>query len=313
MPKPHPLRLTLTAGLLVLFGLALFAATHGSHPQPPPALAPASPLPEAAYPWPRAAAYEPLAQRLPPPPGFTRLPVVSASWGEWLRYLPLKPPGSAVLSFQAKIIRPGDASDIAAVVDLDVRKRQECADTLMRLRAEYLLWANRGDEVIFPQPPHGPAISWPSWQQGFRPKLQGGQMRFARTNPTGTSREAFDHYLNCVFTWCDTDTLVAASRRVKPTDIQVGDFFVQGEKRQRNGHAALIVDLARDASGATIALIVQGHQPAQSAQVPSDPTRGPWVSLTPGAPVKIPGSRTFSWQDLRRFRDKPAPAVPPSS
>ena len=60
-------------------------------PQPPPDYSRF----ENDYWWPREAdAYEPLAARLAPPRGFTRMEVAKLSWGEWLRHLPMLPRGN---------------------------------------------------------------------------------------------------------------------------------------------------------------------------------------------------------------------------
>ena len=40
-----------------------------------------------------------LEQRIPPPPGFTRIAATPESWATWLRGLPLKPAGAHVLTY----------------------------------------------------------------------------------------------------------------------------------------------------------------------------------------------------------------------
>ena len=110
-----------------------------------------------------------------PPAGFRRVSCTSGSFCTWLRGLPLKPPGSPVLYFDGK---PKKSSVVyAAVVDLDVGKTdlQQCADAVIRLRAEYLWAAGRSAEIEFPLT-NGTHVPWSRWAAGDRVKVRG---RFA--------------------------------------------------------------------------------------------------------------------------------------
>ena len=90
-----------------------------------------------------------LATRIAPPPGFTRVAALPGSWAEWLRSVPLKPDGAPVLTYTGA---PKWRQDVhVAVLDIDVGKRdlQQCADAVMRLRAEWLYASNRKSEIAF--------------------------------------------------------------------------------------------------------------------------------------------------------------------
>ena len=90
-----------------------------------------------------------LATRIAPPPGFTRVAALPGSWAEWLRSMPLKPDGAPVLTYTGA---PKWRQDVhVAVLDIDVGKRdlQQCADAVMRLRAEWLYASNRKSEIAF--------------------------------------------------------------------------------------------------------------------------------------------------------------------
>ena len=99
--------------------------------------APSSPP---AYPWLArpAPAAQSVAARFPAPPGCRRVPVAPGSWGEWLRGLPLLPAGTPARLYNGRLKNRQDV--VAAVLDIDVgaQNLQQCADAVIRLRAEYL-------------------------------------------------------------------------------------------------------------------------------------------------------------------------------
>ena len=74
-----------------------------------------------------------------PPTGYTREVCDEHSFAAYLRQLPLLPKGSKVLLYNGQEKRNQAAA--FAVVDMEIGNRdlQQCADAVMRLRAEYLL------------------------------------------------------------------------------------------------------------------------------------------------------------------------------
>ena len=251
------------------------------------------------YLWPHSeTAYEPIARRLPPPRGFTLASAADGSYKQWLRHLPLKPKGTPVRSRDADVILPGRSPVLAGVLDMDVRRNQECADTVIRLRAEYLRWAGREDQIVFHLTSEG-KISWPEWKKGMRPRLEGNRLVFHKTAHPDSSRASFERYLDAVFTWCGTLSLDKDGQPVPAEDIQIGDFFVHGASP---GHAVLVVDLARDDAGNLKALLLQGYMPAQSAHILAPRgARNAWFDLDPEKPVDTPIWGAFEWGELRRF------------
>ncbi len=90
--------------------------------------------------------HDQIKTRFVPPNGFVREGV--NDWGDYLRLLPLKPKGSMVHLYEGSI---KDNPVHAAVVDIDIGNKdlQQCADAVMRLRAEYLFQANQYDDIHF--------------------------------------------------------------------------------------------------------------------------------------------------------------------
>lgn len=289
---------------LCVLGIVVIVGLSASGCRRPGARTPLPPPPDYTrfsndYPWPRAApAYVPLAARFPPPRVFTRVAVAELSWGEWLRHLPMLPPGSPVVTESGRRIGGAESEWLAGVVDIDVRKDQECTDTIQRLRAEYLRWAGREDEIVFHLTGSGDReVSWPRWRQGYRPEWDGRRLRFYQTGRPGRSRRSFDAFLATVFAWCGTDSLALDGHRAPPNDVQIGDFFIHpGDP----GHAVIIVDLATDRQGRRKALILQGYLPAQSPHLLAR-SGDPWFELDTSHPFDSPRWGDFGWSELRRF------------
>jgi len=255
-----------------------------------------------AYPWPRrAASYESLEERIKVPDGFSRVEATAGSYAQWLRRLPLLPAGTPVKSYKGRIIVGKDDSRMAAVVDLDVgrRDRQQCADTIMRLRGEYLQSRGKGDRARF-RWTGGKRFSYKKWRQGIRPVKKGDRWKgFTKKARACRGRRCMRRYLEFLFIWTGTMHLQQEPRVKEPARVRAGDFFIQGGSP---GHTVVILDLARGPAGELRALIGQGFMPAQDLHVMRGADGSPWFKLDfKAAGVKTPFWRAFTWKELRRF------------
>ena len=78
-----------------------------------------------------------LINRIPVPEGYERVEAVENSLADWLRHLPLKPYDAKMLLYNG---REKPRQDVhAAIINIDVGNKdlQQCADAVMRLKAEY--------------------------------------------------------------------------------------------------------------------------------------------------------------------------------
>jgi hypothetical protein len=231
-----------------------------------------------AYAWPHAAAAGTLEARFSPPPGAARVAVADGSFGDFLRRLPLKPPGTAVTLYDGT---PKARQDVhAAVVDLDVPPRdlQQCADAVMRLWAEYR-YALGARIAFHPDPGKSRTLAFD-----------------ARTH----DRRAFEHWLIKVFADAGSASL-EAELRAASGEVQPGDVLIQGGYP---GHAVLVLDVAAGRDGRRWLLLGQSYMPAQDFHVlvnPATPS-SPWydaAALATG--LKTPEWRPFTRRDVRRF------------
>ncbi|MFP2904328.1 DUF4846 domain-containing protein [Pyxidicoccus sp. 3LFB2] len=241
----------------------------------------------------------PLEAAIAPPEGYTRIAVEQGSFGAWLRGLPLRPQGTPVRDFQGGRILAGDDARQAAVAELDVgtANLQQCADSVMRLHAEWL-WSNQQRERIAYRFTSGDLASWSRYAAGDRARVSGRKVAWVRSAAPDSSRAAFRAYLDLVFTYAGTLTLESLKGRPSRDAVRPGDFFVLGGSP---GHVVLVLDVAVDKKGRRVALLGQGFMPAQDFHVLSaGGDDAPWFALE-GDAVTTPFWKPFPWSSLRRF------------
>lgn len=263
------------------------------------ALASSSPSAAPRYPWlaAEASSSSSLVERIAPPRGFTRVSLAPGSFGAFLRELPLLPEGAPVLSYAGEEI----AAPAYAVVDLDVGARdlQQCADSIIRLRAEHLFAAGRSDEIAF-HFTNGDLARFSRWAQGWRPKLEGKtRVTWQRAAAPANDHATLRRYLDAVFLWAGTASLERHTPKARG-EVRPGDFFVLGGFP---GHAVLVLDVAKSAAGETRLLLGQGFMPAQRFHVLRAPDGSAWFAYD-GGPLLTPSwPRPFPRESLRRFAD----------
>ncbi|MGQ0672505.1 MAG: DUF4846 domain-containing protein [Hyphomicrobium sp.] len=254
---------------LHLLPLALLVATAGASDAGP------------RYAWGPAAAHETLQSRIAPPSGFARTPAEPGSWAEWLRSLPMKPAGAPVLTHTGK---PKWRQDVhAAVVDIDVGKRdlQQCADAVMRLRAEWLFAIGRTAEIAFDD-------------------TDGKRRVFSRAAKKDYS--GFRKYMDQVFAYAGTYSLARELKPATVEDLRIGDVFIKGGFP---GHAVLVADMATNAAGAKRFLLVQSYMPAQEIHVLKSPgaTDGsPWYAAEAIGDTLVTPEWNFARTQLKRWQ-----------
>jgi len=258
----------------------------------------------APYPWLSAPAAGSIEGRIGAPKGFERMSARPGSFAAWLRGLPVKPGRPPVHLFNGGLKFDQEAHH--AVLDVDVGKRdlQQCADAVMRLRAEYLRQADAG-EICFRFTDGTPA-RWTEWKQGMRPRISGRKTEWQKTAGADASYASFRRYLDIVFGYAGTLSLARELEPVAdPGRIEAGDVFIQGGSP---GHAVLVVDVAQDAQGRRAVLLAQSYMPAQDIHVLRNPKSpdNPWYIVDGDGPLATP-EWDFPAGSLRRFSAIPCP------
>lgn len=210
------------------------------------------------------------------PAGYERVSLSAGSFGYWLRQVNLKKDNHVYLHNGR--LKENQAVQYA-VLDITVGEKdlQQCADAIMRLRAEYMLATGREDSISF-QSTSGQTLRFKEWKQGTRYKLSGNRL-IAFRQPSGNRsvRDELESYLEFVFTYCGTLSLERELKRsVQLSAVSVGDVLIKGGSP---GHAMLVVDVATNKAGKRIFMLAQSYMPAQDIHIVQNPGNGtlsPW-------------------------------------
>lgn len=196
-------------------------------------------------------------KNIPLPEGYTRQSYEDKEFGYYLQQIPLKQ-NKTVYLYNGSPKQNQTAQ--YAVLDISVGKKdlQQCADAVMRLRAEYLFSQKRFAEIVF-------------WDNELT--------MYQFTTPY--TKEHFNNYLQKVFGMCGSASL---AMQLKPKNdlnsIAIGDVFIKGGFP---GHAVIVVDVAKNSNGETIFMLAQSYMPAQDIHIlnnPSNATISPWYAVS---------------------------------
>ena len=234
------------------------------------------------------------------PDGFQRTKEDSNSFGTYLRKLPLKPDGSKVKLFNGEEKIAEGVYD--AVVDLPIGNKDlhQCADAVMRLRAEYLFAQKQYDKIHF-NFTNGFRCDYAEWMKGKRVVVNGNKVSWKQSAQPSNSYKDFWNYMEMVFSYAGSLSLSKELKSVPIEDLQIGDVFIHGGSP---GHAIIVVDVTVEPkTNKKIFMLAQSYMPAQETQILKnlkDEKLSPWYSVGFGETLNTP-EWTFTKNDLKRF------------
>lgn len=238
--------------------------------------------------------------RFAPPKGYQRTTASENSFGNFLRQLPLKEAGAQVKLYNGETKNRTDG--YIAVVDLPIGKKDlhQCADAVIRLRAEYL-WKQKQYNKIRFNFTNGFNAEYSEWMKGKRIAVKGNKVSWVqKAQPSNTATDLWN-YLETVFTYAGTLSLSKELAPKELTNITIGDVFIQGGSP---GHAVIVVDMAVDTkTGKQVFMLAQSYMPAQEIQIlvnPNDEALSPWYSADFREVLETP-EWTFSSPSLKTF------------
>ena len=268
----------------------------------------------------------PTIESIPVPAGYRRMAAGRGSFGGWLRQIPLKKDRTVYL-FDGSPKRNQNAQFAVLAVSVGNKDLQQCADAVMRLRAEFLYSQKDYADIDF-YTAQGMRLNFREWASGRRVRLSGDQLvpytlpASSRRSPgtaTGDTREpagttssfgddhtCFTAYLETVFSYCGTLSL---EKQLVPAgdfaNMQIGDVLIRGGAP---GHAMLVVDMAADSLGHRVYMLAQSYMPAQDIHLvnnPVDGTLSPWYRIDKEEPVIATPEWTFYTHQLRTWPKGP--------
>jgi hypothetical protein len=202
---------------------------------------------------------------IPLPGGFFRNNASPGSFEYWLRTIPLKK-NNTVYLFNRQAKRNQQAQFAVLDISVGTQDLQQCADAVMRLKAEYLFLQRRVDEIAF---------------------IDNNRKIYSAAHVR--NRKQFDQYLNQVFAYCGTASL---EKQLLPVsnlkELKAGDVMIKGGYP---GHAMMIVDVATNAAGKKIYLFAQSYMPAQDIHIVknrTDDQLNPWYEIDENQDIVTP-------------------------
>lgn len=258
------------------------------------------------YPWKKTYSIKnKLINRIHPPHGYKRIPLVQGSFADWLRHLPLKDGHPDVYLYNGT--KKANQQAQHAVVDIDVGDRdlQQCADAIMRLRGEYFYATHQQARIKF-HFTNGFLCDFIKWSEGYRPRVEGNTVTWRKSVLPGGIYPSFRKYMETIFAYCGSQSLSEELTSKDILDIYPGDVFIHGGFP---GHAVIVLDVAQhEHTGEKIFLLAQSYMPAQDIHILKNPNHrklSPWYSTVTGLmndELRTP-EWTFKVTELKTFND----------
>lgn len=242
-----------------------------------------------------------VSTRFSTPAGFTRLSPEAGSFAEYLQGLPLKEHGATV-HFYNGVEKSYKVA--AAVLNMDVGTKdlQQCADAVMRLRAEYLLKTKQYSALHF-NFTNGFKADYSKWRSGYRIRVKGNDVSWYKTDQESVSYKSFREYMDLVFNYAGTASLSKELKAIPVSEMQIGDVFIKGGSP---GHAVIVLDMAADPkTGKKLFMIAQSYMPAQDIHIlvnKNKPSVSPWYELDATAKDILTPEWPFTSEELKRFQ-----------
>lgn len=199
------------------------------------------------------------------------------SWAYFLQDLPII--DGPILDYNGDPISNQQKHTGIINFDVGTRDLQQCADAIMRLRAEYLFKQKRFDEIGF----HfvsGNFYTWADYCEGKKVMPSGNGIKIINGSKSPYTHESLRKYLDVVYNYASTISL--AKELKKANDFAIGNIVIYPGSP---GHCFIIIDEAKGPDGERVFKLAEGYTPAQSIYVLSnlsEPEISPWYHLQPG-------------------------------
>lgn len=237
-----------------------------------------------------------IESRFKAPNGFSRKAPIEL-FGSYLRKLNLKPIGSEVTYYDGD--KKSNNRVYSAVVDLSIGKKDlhQCADAVMRLRADYFYQEKEYDKIHF-NLTNGFRVNYSKWMQGYRVKVVGNKTSWVKKYGESNTEKDYWNYLEFIFTYAGTLSLSKELKQIELSEARIGDVFIRGGSP---GHAVIIVDKVVNDAEKKMFLLAQSYMPAQEIQILLNPkSDNSWYEFEDATTIETP-EWDFTIDQLKRF------------
>ncbi len=218
----------------------------------------------------------PMVAAIPVPAGYHLPGRGGSSFAGWLLALPLKKDKTVYL-FNGVQKKNQTAQFAVLNISTGTTDLQQCADAVMRLRAEYLFSQGQFELIEF---------------------RDNAGKAYPFTKPYTTAH--LHTFLQTVFGMCGTASLSKQLKPVPFADLQAGDVFIRGGFP---GHAAIVLAVAVNEAGKKIFLLAQSYMPAQDIHIlvnPASPALSPWYAVNDDPEIVTP-EYIFTREEVKRW------------
>lgn len=215
-----------------------------------------------------------LEERVRSPENYQRIKAEKGSFLEFLRRYGLKEDKSSVLLHNGDKKTNQKAHIAVFTLPLEKGDLQQCADSIIRLYAEYFWKTNQHDRISFLFV-SGFKADYNKWKNGYRINVKGNQVSWVKSALYDDSYENFCKYLRMVFAYSGTMSMENETTEIGLADLNAGDVFLKGGSP---GHVVMVIDVSVDEDGKKAFLLGQGYMPAQEFHVLKNPKheKDPW-------------------------------------
>lgn len=228
---------------------------------------------------------ESIQERFVSPNGYSRVYYPKESFSTYLQNFPLKPKGSPVLLYNGN---QKQNQVHVAVLDFPLLKRDliQCADAVMKLRAEYFYAKREWNQIRFTIS-NGMDVPFSRFSKGERVLVKGNKTSWIQTKAKkGIGREVFEEYLQFIYSYAGTISLKSELQKKSIQKLEPGDVWMEAGSP---GHVVMVVDKAMGKDGQTIFLLAQSYMPSQEMHIlKNGSSLSPWFTLPQGATFPTP-------------------------
>ncbi|WP_126652305.1 DUF4846 domain-containing protein [Chryseobacterium aureum] len=242
-----------------------------------------------------------IRERFSPPEGYQWIEEKPGSFGYFIENFKLKPYGSQIVKYDGTPISTQHLHEAVFDIDTGNKDLQQCADAVIRMRAEYLYKMKKFNEIKF-HFTSGDLLSWDDYKNGTRAFVSGNSVSFRKTAAFDDSYQSFRNYLDLIFNYAGTISLNKETKPVtRNSDLKTGDILITPGSP---GHIVFISGVCENQKGERLFLLSEGFTPAQSVHLLSNPVNPyftPWYDLDVNAAETKTARYFFKPTNFRSF------------